>query len=740
MEITNAKKGSDDYLMDWTDYIIGSLVREKLELYKAYNYYNGVRDHYQYENLEKNYGVGNPTSVGFTPLTRKHIDAIVGEYLTTKPKPRISCKDKRTLTNIFRDKQLQVIKSQKEYISKFLENAVYKAIMGQGDKQQDQKLVDDQIEKELKEIQDSVQRNFISEYEIAAQDICEYVLQNRQIDFTNKLEQLLLDLLISGQAYYKVVPTHEGTNFRIELCDPLNTWVDKDPKNKYMKNAYKAVVRKWMTPEEIEIKYGDFLTQKDLKQIKEWKNFYNEETNFALVTGQTSRCGVQGDGILAGVGVYPFENEKREFRRYDLIPVYDVEWIDSKKEGDKLIGYTYQVTRIGNDIYILEGNNIPMPRDIDAPNEPRLSINGLWYTNGHGSPYSLMLATADLQDKYDLNLYLKDNAIALAGTRGAIIDVAAIPEFIGDTPEERIIKFQAYRKVGPSLIDSAQEGLQNLNTIYNGYDDTIQPGTIQAYQLSIQMIEDTVSSITGVFRERLGGIEQRDAVQNVEIGMQQSYIITKRYYQAMDTLVKEMLSDCIDMAKIVYKEGLTGQLILGDKREIINILPEYYTFTSYDINLADTTEIMKEQELIKQLALQLVGSNQFDPEILMIVSTSKSLTEMKELSMKCIKEKKLENDQIQQLTQQLQQAQEQQKQMQKQLEESTRKIAQLNEKKLNLEQQNNQMDQEIEYAKIRSNEDLKNRELDIIEQRNKLEAAQLMDDNPNNDAITNNKY
>ena len=156
--------------------------------------------------------------------------------------------------------------------------------------------------------------------------------------------------------------------------------------------------------------------------------------------------------------------------------------------------------------------------------------------------------------------------------------------------------------------------------------------------------------------------------------------------------------------------------------------------------MSNNTLSDKEQELIKQLALQLVGSNQFDPEILMIVSTSKSLTEMKELSMKCIKEKKLENDQIQQLTQQLQQAQEQQKQMQKQLEESTRKIAQLNEKKLNLEQQNTQMDQEIEYAKIRSNEDLKNRELDLIEQRNKLEAAQLMDDNPNNDAIKNNKY
>lgn len=741
MEITNAKKGSDDYLMDWADYVISDLVKEKEELFKAYNYYNGVRDHYQYENLEKNYGVGNPTSVGFTPLTRKHIDAIVGEYLTTKPKPRISCKDKRTLTNIFRDKQLEVTKKTKEWVSRYLENEIYKAIIGQVNEQQDQKQVDEQIDREIKELTDSVNRNFISNYEIAAQDICEYVLQNRQIDFMNKLEQLLLDLLIAGQAYYKVVPTHAGTNFRIELCDPLNTWVDKDPKSRYMKNAYKAVVRKWMTPEEIEIKYGDYLSQKELKEIREWKNFYDEEGNFALITGQTARCGKLSPGILAGTEVHPFDEDRsEEYRRFDLVPVYEVEWIDSKKEEDKWVGYTYSVTRIGQDIYVLEDNNVSMPRDIDAPNEPRLSINGIWYTNGHGGPYSLMLATADLQDKYDLNLYLKDNAAALSGTRGAIIDVSMIPEWLGSTPEERVIKFQAYRKVGTSLIDSAQEGLQNLNTIYNGFDDSLQPGTIQAYQLAIQMIEDTVSSITGVFRERLGGIEQRDAVANVEVGMQQSYIITKRYYQAMDTLVKEMLTDCIDIAKIVYKEGLTGQLILGDQREIINILPEYYSSTSYDINLADTAEIMKEQELIKQLAMQLVGNNQFDPELLLIVSTSKSLTEMKELAMKSIKEKKLENNQIQQLTQQLEQAQQQQKQMQKQLEESTRKIAQLNEKKLNLEMRDQQIDQEIEYAKIRSNEDIKMRELDLVEQRNKLEMAQLLDSNPNNDEIKNNKF
>ena len=80
------------------------------------------------------------------------------------------------------------------------------------------------------------------------------------MDFKNKLHQILLDLLIAGEAYYKVLPTSEGTNFKIEIEDPLNTWVDKDPKSKYLKNGYKSVVRKWMTSEEIIIKYGNLLS------------------------------------------------------------------------------------------------------------------------------------------------------------------------------------------------------------------------------------------------------------------------------------------------------------------------------------------------------------------------------------------------------------------------------------------------------------------------------------------------
>ena len=732
------KKGSDDYLVDMTDYIIGDLVHEKESLFKAYNYYNGVRDKYQYANLETNYGIGNPTSIKFTPLIRKHIDAIVGEFLTTDIKPHISCKDEKTLTNINRDKQLELTKELHDWVSKFLQNSIYESL--QGKKQENEKIIDPIIDQEIKNIKESLDLNFISNYEIAGQNIVQYILQSRKIDFKNKLHQILLDLLISGEAYYKVLPTSNGTNFKIEVEDPLNTWVDKDPKSKYLKNGYKSVVRKWMTQEEIIIKYGNLLTKKDIDDLGELKDYDYINNHMILVTGSGARCGdYSNPGLLNNTGVHP-EDTYNYNRKFELIPVYEVEWIDWVRTPDgKIKGNRYETIRIASDIYILLGEDKDAVRDMDATNEITLKLNGMFYTDGHGNPYSLMLKTADLQDEYDLLMYFKSNILALSGTKGAIVDVATLPEILGDNFEERLLKFIAYRKTGLSIIDSSQEG-QSPNQIYGGFDDTVNPGSLQAIQIAIEIVENTASSITGVFRERLGGIQQRDAVANVEVGMQQSYIITKQYYQVMDTLVSEMLTDALNTARSVYKDGLTGQIILGDRKQIFTLMPKYYSQTDYDVHLINTADIIKELDLIKQLSIQLSSQNNVDPEILIIVSTSKSLTELKTQLLKSIKEKKIENNQLVKLTQELQQAQQVIEQMQKQLEASTKKINSLNERKLAIEQQDNQQKNNINWFKVKSDVDNKKRELDLIENRNKLEALQLVDNNPNNDKIKNEKY
>lgn len=67
-------------------------------------------------------------------------------------------------------------------------------------------------------------------------------------------------------------------------------------------------------------------------------------------------------------------------------------------------------------------------------------------------------------------------------------------------------------------------GQAPINTIFNGFDDTIKVQSIQAIQLAIDSIEQTVSSITGVFKERLNGISQKDAVTNVQTSVNNSLL------------------------------------------------------------------------------------------------------------------------------------------------------------------------------------------------------------------------
>ena len=136
--------------------------------------------------------------------------------------------------------------------------------------------------------------------------------------------------------------------------------------------------------------------------------------------------------------------------------------------------------------------------------------------------------------------FYRDNIISESGTVGDFVDLAYLPKFLGANEAERLMKYKAYKKSGFALYDSSQEGTPMLNTSFNGYDDTLKLETIQAIDLAIQRNEETCSSITGVFREKLGGIEQKDAVSNVQLGVRQSTYITKQYYQMMDLITRDL--------------------------------------------------------------------------------------------------------------------------------------------------------------------------------------------------------
>ena len=318
-----------------------------------------------------------------------------------------------------------------------------------------------------------------------------------------------------------------------------------------------------------------------------------------------------------------------------------------------------------------------------------------------------------------------------------------LPAFLGDTMPERIMKWLAYKKQGVGLMDTSQEGQLNtgqapLNTLVNGFDDTVKAQAVQAIQMAIDSIEATASSITGVFRERLNGIQQRDAVTNVQVGIQNSFTVTKQWHFQMDLVTREILLDSLDCAKIVYKKGLTGALILGNKlQKIFTALPEHFTVTDFDIHLITSSEIIKEMEQIKASLPDLIKSGLVGPDILIEIMTSKSLSEMKSVVKKSLRKQKEENNQIQQLTQQLEQMQANLQQTQQQLQQAQSKVESLNEAKLQIEREKIQLQYQIDDFKAKTDRTFKETQAENDTKRTEIELMQLYDGNPYNDEVKN---
>lgn len=721
-----------DELIEKTDKTITELVYAKYELQKAYNYYNGIRDADQFRYLEEVYGADTPTTLHFTPLIKKHIDALIGEYLGTPIIPKIFCKDSQTINNIDREKQIKIASELQKYLKSHLKKSILNFIDG--------KNIDDGLVKEqLQRIIDDINNTFTSEYEIAAQNVIEYIMQSRDTDIMTVLRDLLLDLLITGYAFYRVKPTPERDNIRIQALSPLNTFIDRNYDSPYVKNSYRAVVRTWMTKHQILNEFGKEMKASDKELLdQKWDDVYDNAMYYVRM-GETN--GVPAtDGLQAGVEVTPgYPQSSRETNLvHELIPVYEVEWLETDKN---FVMQRYKTIRIGEEIYILRGLDESVIRTQSNPSYCTLSINGIYFLNRGSKPYSMVLACAHLQDQYDLLNFYRDNLIANSGTVGDWIDLALLPEKLGVNLPERLMKYQALKKQGLGVIDSSQEGRiaagqAPLNTIFNGFDNTLKAQAVQAIQMAIDAIEQTTSSITGVFRERLNGIEQRDAVTNVKIGQNNSFIITKQYYHQMDLIVNEMLLDCLNLAKIVYKNGLTGTIILGDKyQRVFTALPEYFTLTDHDIRILTSTDVVKDLEQIKQIIPEFVKSGGLPPDIIIEAVTSKSIPDLKYKIKKAMQIQKDENNQIQQLTQQNQEMQKQMQEMEKRLDEANKKVEQLNQTKLQLEQKQLEQTYKLEMYKADTDRNYKEATVEEQKRRTQIEIAQLSDGNPYNDKI-----
>ena len=106
-------------------------------------------------------------------------------------------------------------------------------------------------------------------------------------------------------------------------------------------------------------------------------------------------CAPSTDGLQAGYEVTPGYPTLQEGLRNELIPVYEVEWIETDKD---FVMQRYKTIRIGDEIYILTGLDKEVIRSQSNPTQCALSVNGIYFLNRGTKPYSMVLSCAHLQD------------------------------------------------------------------------------------------------------------------------------------------------------------------------------------------------------------------------------------------------------------------------------------------------------------------------------------------------------
>jgi hypothetical protein len=553
---TEKEKSNFDYLRRSVDYYITSLVNEKPRIKQARNLYDGIRDKAEFKYLEETFGIETPIAVKMTPLVKTRIDVLIGILLDEVFTYRVSVNDNVTIANIEETKKKEKVNRVLSEYKKQTSMNINKLKIGQEPQQ------DIVVDRFIKRLEKSINEEFVSQFEIAAQSLIKFFEQDLTIDLKQKIKQFFLDLLISGEAYYRTYVDKIGEDPKFEICKPENVFFSKNTSHQFLSSGHQpnvtAVVhRYYLKRSEILNKFGHLLNSvsKDMlfgpmggsydggsrvisdprrldyiyrNEGEMYDNVHNQHTNSDLDT-----LPVYHVEWLANNEVILDDEQKEDFQTVEKITINELDKEAYGKNGGdgttKKCRYRldrYEGIRIGTDVYLNMGKSKFTPRSIGQPWLTTLSYNGVNYNDRNGKPYSMTLALKDLQDSYDIILFFRDNLIANAGVDGSRINLAAIPKVLGQNYMERILKFIAFRKQGIELYDPTEDGA-NLFSGYGDFKGSLNPNTLEGLNHVLESIERQADVVSGVNRHMYAAAEVRDAATNVKIGQQTTSLITK---------------------------------------------------------------------------------------------------------------------------------------------------------------------------------------------------------------------
>jgi len=766
--VSEKDKNDFAYLSASADYFISTLVADKTHITLARNLYEGVRDPQEFKYLQDTFGMETAVAVKMTPLVKTRIDALIG-LLADDLEYYLTVNDYYTLDQINEQRRTVALKEMEKRFKSYLQRAAKEE---QPSAETYNYLRPDAIQMVLEDIN----KKFVSTFEKAGATLLYYFKSDPTIDIKKKLREFFKDLLLTGEAYYRVNLPRFGSDPVLEIKKPENIFYNKNTNHSTFStgtqpHVYAVVNREFLTRTEILNRYGHLLNDEQRKEV------------FGVLGGA-------GQRIIRSARDLEIAAERRGIETtnqfsnnlMDVLPVYHVEWLANNEidlteedrenltitekatnkyykdllphQTDKdilqprKVGYRldrYEITRISDFIYVEGGKSTTTPRWGSVPGSTILSYNGAVYNDRNGQPYSMALKLKDLQDSYDIVTFYRDNLIANSGTNGSRINAAAIPKVLGNNFMERLLKFLALRKQGVELIDPTEEGAQ-LFSHYGDFRAALDAGSVEAIQVVLESIERQADIATGVNRYMYQAAEQRDAVQNVKTGITQVGVVVKEYFDLAYESQRNMLWNLLFTAQKSYVKGKRGSYLLGHQTKVFDIAGDDISFFDLGLHLENSDKEKLRRDRVEALLPMLVEHGKVPPELLLRLTLARSTSDVLDIVDNSMTEYSKTMDQLGQLQGELDQTKQALQKAEAEVRRLESQMIANKDKELSLKGKIAKQDHELDERLVKVKESLAELEKDKIridaekaKMLVQLENKQLAMEAKNNAKEPNNK-
>lgn len=546
---------------------------------------------------------GFPASPHNFNIIKPKIDLLVGELSKRPDSFKVFHTSEEAVSKI----QEKKVQSLKDYISAY--------IMQGG-------LTEEEEEKRLTEIEEYFKGSYVDEGEEAAYHSLNYLKEKLDLDAI-LLKGFREGLITNKEVYYCGIVNGEPC---VERVNPYYLSHDENPDLENIEDGEWVVNRIPMSIPDIHDRLGDIMTEDEFDQlIKRYSapatTTQASDVNYTPIIRNTPSW-MTGDPSTEDNIIDVYHVVWRSFKKIGFLSNIDPE---TGEENITTVDETYEplptdniewewVTEIWEGYYISDDLYVgirPIENQefsVETPNENKLPYIGSIYNGNNGKGKSLVSLMKPLQYMYIIVWYRLE--LMLARDKGKVytMDITQIPKSMGIDVAEWMHYLSA---MGVAFVNPYEEGWDIVGreggkpSVMNQFSaqDLTMGNVLVEYINLLSKIEEMIGELSGISRQRLGQVENRETRGGIERAVTNSSHVTEMLFYTHNNIKKRLYNYLLNCAKIAWSRSNKKKLyyIMDDSNRAFIDLNDEFLYSDFGVFVTDSTRENNNIELLRQL-------------------------------------------------------------------------------------------------------------------------------------------